>query len=148
MQWSLKHYEELTRDEVYELLRLRCEVFIVEQSCVYLDVDGGDRTAWHVLARDGQGRLCASLRALPRAEKEPMHFGRIVVRPDARGQGLGRELVRRGLGYARDVLAEPAVSIMAQAHLRGFYEGLGFRAVSEPYDETGILHIDMLWRAE
>ncbi len=148
MQWKLKHYEELTRDEVYELLRLRCEVFIVEQNCVYLDVDGRDRTAWHLLARDGQGKLCASLRALPRTENEPMHFGRIVVRPDARGLGLGKELVRRGLDCARDVLGEPAVSIMAQAHLRGFYESLGFRAVSEPYDSTGILHIDMLWKAQ
>ena len=148
MKWSFKHYDELTRDEVYELLRLRCEVFIVEQDCVYLDVDGEDRTAWHLLARDGQGKLCACLRALPRRGEEPMHFGRIVVHPAFRGQGLGKELVRRGLRYAQETLGEPAVCIMAQAHLRGFYEELGFCATSEPYDSTGILHIDMVCKAE
>lgn len=148
MQWTFKHYDELTRDEVYEILRLRCEVFIVEQDCVYLDVDGEDRGGWHLLARDGQGRLSACLRAIPRTQSEPMHFGRIVVCPDCRGSGVGRELVRRGLEAARDVLGERAVAISAQAHLRDFYGSLGFEATSEPYDLTGIMHLDMLWKAE
>lgn len=148
MHWTLKHYDELTRDELYEILRLRCQVFIVEQDCVYDDVDGLDRTAWHLLARDGRGMLCACLRAIPRSESEPMHLGRVVVRPDCRGSGLGRELVRRGLEAAHDALGEDKVAISAQAHLQRFYESLGFRAVTEPYDLTGILHIDMQWKAE
>ena len=138
MHWTLKHYDELTRDELYEILRLRCQVFIVEQDCVYDDVDGLDRTAWHLLARDGRGMLCACLRAIPRSESEPMH----------RGSGLGRELVRRGLEAAHAALGEDEVAISAQAHLQRFYESLGFRAVTEPYDLTGILHIDMQWKAE
>ena len=144
MVWKFKHYDALTRDEIYALLALRCEVFIVEQDCVYLDVDGEDRTAWHLFARDGQGKIRACLRALPRRGEEPMHFGRIVVSPACRGIGLGRELVRRGLEQAA-ALGEQAVAIMAQAHLREFYESLGFCATSQPYDSTGILHIDMLW---
>ncbi len=144
MDWQCKHYEALTRDELYGLLALRCEVFIVEQSCVYLDVDGEDCSAWHLFAQDGQGRICACLRALPRRGEEPMHLGRIVVSPACRGTGLGRELVRRGLEQAV-ALGESAVAIMAQAHLQGFYESLGFRATSQPYDSTGVLHIDMLW---
>lgn len=115
------------------------------KNCVYLDVDGEDRAAWHLLARDGQGKICAGLRALPRSGDGPMRFGRIVVLPACRGKGLGRELVRRGLEQA-EALGERAVAIMAQAHLQGFYESLGFRTISQPYDETGILHIDMLWQ--
>ncbi len=148
MQWSVKHYDELTRDEVYELLRLRCAVFIAEQDCAYLDVDGEDRTAWHLFARDGQGKLCACLRALPRRGGEPMHFGRIVVRADCRGLGLGRALVCRGLETARGTWDEHRVRISAQAHLQRFYESCGFCALSGAYDLDGIAHIDMEWKDE
>ena len=75
MHWSFKHYDGLTRDELYEILRLRCQVFIVEQNCVYEDVDGEDRGAWHLLARDGQGKVCAGLRIIPRKGGEPAHMG-------------------------------------------------------------------------
>ncbi len=147
MHWSFKHYDGLTRDELYEILRLRCQVFIVEQNCVYEDVDGEDRGAWHLLARDGQGKVCAGLRIIPRKGGEPAHMGRVVVRPDCRGEGLGRELVRRGLEAARDVLGEREIRIAAQAYLQRFYESFGFRALAAPYDLTGILHVDMEWKA-
>lgn len=139
MQLTLKRYDELTRDELYAVLRLRSEVFVVEQRSIYLDPDGQDEHALHLLVTDGGGRLCACLRIVP----EPggaAHIGRVVVRPDCRGKGLGRAMLRLAIENA----GSGEIALSAQAHLRAFYESFGFHAVSQPYDDGGVLHIDMV----
>ena len=120
MEWSLKHYSELNIDELYDILSIRSSVFVVEQSSIYHDVDGVDKTAIHLTARDAQG-ICAYARIMP-PEKEGghSHIGRICVRTDKRKGGLGRELVARALelSYAFPGAAGVAISApVGRAHV-------------------------------
>lgn len=136
-------FSELGVDTLYDILELRDRVFVVEQCCAYLEADGFDRDALHLVARDGQGRIAGYIRLLlPGARFAEPSLGRLVVAPDARGGGLGRALTRDGLRECGERFPGP-VRIAAQAQLRGFYEGLGFAAAGAPYDEDGIMHIDM-----
>jgi ElaA protein len=150
--WQWNSFADLTVAQLYAMLALRQEVFVLEQACLYPDIDGLDPEAHHLLGWrkvDGRQELVAHLRCLaPGAKYEEMSIGRVVTSPAARGTGLGRELVAQGLALARRLHPGHAIRIGAQAHLEGFYAGFGFVTVSEPYDEDGILHIDMLLAAE
>jgi len=147
--WTWKAFGELTLDELYRLLALRQEVFVVEQRSIYLDVDGYDPGSHHLLGVEDtpQGpRLSAYLRVLPPGLKYPeASLGRVVTSPHARGQGHGQELVRRGLDFLATHHAGAPIRIGAQDYLRRFYEGFGFRAVGDVYDEDGIPHVDMVY---
>lgn len=141
--WWTARFDEFSGTELYGILRLRQAVFVVEQRCVYLDLDGLDQAATHLLCRDGD-RLLGYLRCLPPG----LHYaesslGRIVVDPAARGRHLGRELVRRGIDYNLQHWPASDILINAQAYLRGYYAGLGFAAEGDEYDEDGILHVKM-----
>ena len=139
MDWHERSFAELTTGELYAIVGLREQVFVVEQRCAYLDADGYDREARHLWAADG-GAPIAYLRVLAAGAKfAEASIGRVVVAASARGTGLGRELMRRGIAMC----AGP-IRIGAQAHLERFYAELGFRAVSPPYDEDGIPHIEMV----
>lgn len=148
VDWTWKAFGELTLDELYELLALRAEVFVVEQRSLYQDVDGYDRKALHLLARAPGARgpqLVAYLRAFPPGAKFPeASLGRVVTAPAARREGLGRELVRRGLALLDERWPGAGCRIGAQAYLVRFYEGFGFRTVGDVYDEDGIPHVDMV----
>lgn len=142
-QWRTARFDELSGPELYAILRLRQAVFVVEQRCVYLDLDDLDQAAIHLLCRDGD-RLLGYLRCLPPG----LHYaesslGRIVVDPAARGRHLGRELVLRGMGYNLEHWPGSDILINAQAYLRGYYSGFGFAAEGDEYDEDGILHVKM-----
>jgi ElaA protein len=149
--WQWSGFADLTVAQLYAMLALRQEVFVLEQACLYPDIDGLDPGAHHLLGwRDVDGRpeLVAHLRCLaPGAKYDEMSIGRVVTSPTARGSGLGRELLAQGLALARNRHPGHAIRIGAQAHLEAFYAGFGFVTVSEPYDEDGILHIDMLLAA-
>lgn len=133
---EVRGFGELSADDVYDVLALRAQVFVVEQRCAYLDPDGADRGARHVLARVG-GELVGTARILG----PPWRIGRVVVDPGHRGSGLGRRLVTAAL----DVLPGDApVRLSAQAHLTGFYAALGFRSDGPPHDEDGIPHVEMV----
>lgn len=139
MQWLHRTFDELTTVQLYAILALRQRVFVVEQACAYLDADGYDVQCQHLWAEDAA--IHGYLRIVPSGVKyAEASIGRVVVAPEARGTGLGRELVRRGL----EVVGAQAIRIGAQAHLERFYGEFGFRRVSEIYDEDGIPHIDML----
>ncbi|MGC4079961.1 MAG: GNAT family N-acetyltransferase [Rubrivivax sp.] len=148
MRWHWHRWSALSADDVYELLALRARVFVVEQTCPYLDPDGLDRQCWHLLGRDDAGVLQAYLRVVDPGLKytEPA-IGRVVTAPEARGSGLGRALMAEGV--ARTLAAWPGqgVRISAQAHLERFYAGLGFEPVGEPYLEDDIPHLEMLLRS-
>jgi len=116
-------------------------VFVLEQRCLYLEADGHDPVARHLWAATPAGDIHAYLRILPAGEKfAEVAIGRVVVAPEARGTGLGRAVVRRGL----EAVGPVAVRIAAQTHLEPFYNELGFHRVGAPYDEDGISHLDMI----
>ena len=148
IEWQWSSFAGLAVAELYEMLALRQQVFVLEQTCLYPDIDGLDPDAHHLLGWrtvDGKRELAATLRCLaPGAKYDEMSLGRVVTSPSARGTGLGRELVAQGIACAERLHPGHAIRIGAQAHLETFYAGFGFRTVSAPYDEDGILHIDML----
>ncbi|MGZ5040347.1 MAG: GNAT family N-acetyltransferase [Usitatibacter sp.] len=144
MRWRLAPFEELTPREVHDVLQLRAAVFVVEQECAFQDVDGVDLESWHLLGRQ-EGPLVAYARLIPAGVKydEPS-IGRVVTSPTQRGTGLGRELMREVLARADTLWPGRAIRIGAQQRLERFYEDFGFAKSSEPYDEDGIMHIEML----
>jgi ElaA protein len=147
LAWSLKAFDDLAPRELYELLQLRCEVFVVEQACPYLDPDGKDTGpgARHLLGRDATGALAAYLRLLPPgASYAQASFGRVVTSPRHRGLGLGDEMVRVALGHLETLWPGRPVRIGAQAHLTGYYGKHGFVVDSDEYLEDGIPHREML----
>jgi ElaA protein len=148
ISWQWKRFAELEPAELYALLGARAEVFIVEQACAFLDLDGLDAFAWHLLGwseRDGVRSLGAYLRLIEPGRKyvEPS-IGRVLTTASFRGVGLGRAAMSEGLARARDLYPGQAIRIGAQQRLERFYEELGFRTVSEPYQEDNIAHVEML----
>ena len=145
VRWELVPFSKLTIEELYALLLLRQLVFSVEQKCAYLDCDGKDQKALHLLGRDPAGRLLAYARLLPSgvSYREPS-IGRVASHPDARGAGIGKALMREALVRARTEYGATAIRIGAQLYLKRFYEAVGFVASGPEYDEDGIPHIEML----
>lgn len=148
IEWQWLDFASIPRNDLYEVLRQRQEVFLIEQQCFYSDLDGLDQDARHLLgwqAIDGKRQLAAYLRCIAPGVKFPeMSLGRVLTSQAARGSGIGRQLVAEGIRCAE--LAHPGhrIRIGAQAHLQDFYASFGFRAITEPYDEDGIQHVDML----
>lgn len=134
-------FADLTADKLYDLLALRTAVFVVEQNCVYQDLDGKDRAALHVWAEDERG-VAAYARVLPAGmQGETVAIGRVVTRD--RGCGLGRLVMQRAIREAEERLGADVIRLEAQCYARGFYERLGFAAISEPFMEDGIPHMLM-----
>lgn len=143
MEWRIKTFSELTLRELYDILRMRSKIFVAEQQCVYIDVDGADLSAWQIFAYDGD-RLAASMRVLPRGVAfETLAMGRVAVAQTFRGRGLAREMMERAISFAQKELGESSVTLSAQLYLTEFYRSLGFSEISEPYDDEGIAHVDM-----
>ena len=144
IDWRFAPFAELTPREVHDLLRLRAEVFVVEQACPFQDVDGADPSAWHLLGSRG-GELVAYSRLFPAGIKfAEASIGRVVTSPASRGSGCGRELMRESLARAATLWPGQPIRIGAQQRLERFYGGYGFVKASEPYDEDGIMHIEMV----
>ena len=140
--WKL--FDALTTRELYALLKLRSEVFVVEQNCVFLDLDDHDQNALHLLMHDVAGKLVGYSRLLPPGEKyaEPS-IGRVVVSSTVRSTGAGRRLMAESVRGARERYPTLPNLIWAQAHLERFYSSFGFVTESEPELEDGILHVKM-----
>lgn len=138
--WHERAFAEISTGELYAIVALREAVFVVEQRCAYLDADGLDPISRHLWAETG-GVIEAYLRIVPAGAKfAEVSIGRVVTARSVRGTGLGRELMRRGIA----AMGAVPIRIGAQAHLERFYAELGFRRASEPYDEDGIPHVEML----
>lgn len=140
MNWSLKAFHALSPREIWQIYKSRVDVFVVEQSCVYPEVDEQDLHALHLFA-ECEGQLAAYCRIIACDE---VKIGRVLVVPQARGQGLARELMRRALAEVEVKFPQCEIRIQAQLYLQAFYESLGFQAVSDDYLEDGIPHIDMV----
>ncbi len=142
--WTCKPWHEVSRDELYAIAVVRARVFVVEQNCPYLDLDGYDQPGWHLWAGEVPA-VTAYLRLLPPGAKysEPS-LGRIVTAPEARKTGLGRALVAEGLRRAEALWGPVPIRIGAQRYLERFYGEFGFVPASAEYDEDGIPHIEMV----
>lgn len=147
-QWQWSAFADIAPADLYQVLQKRQDVFILEQTCLYPDLDGLDQDAQHLLgwrSEDGKRELVAYLRCLAPGAKFPeMSLGRILTTSAARGTGIGRELVAQGIVHAERLHPGHRIRIGAQQRLERFYQEFGFITCSEPYDEDGILHIDML----
>lgn len=141
MELVVKHFSELSAEELFEIYKLRVSVFIVEQECPYQDVDDADRSAYHVWLRDEDG-IEAYARVLPAGVAFPTAaFGRVIA--VKRRCGLGTKIVAAAIETARDKLGADMITIEAQVYARSLYENLGFRQTSEEFLEDGIPHIQM-----
>jgi ElaA protein len=144
MRWTCVPFSALSVQQLYDLLALRSEVFVVEQHCVFLDIDGLDPETWHLLGHGENGALKAYARLIPPGLKSPdALIGRVVTSPTARSGGVGRTLMTEAVAQCERRWPGHALSLHAQAHLERFYASFGFRPVGEPYIEDGIPHIEM-----
>jgi ElaA protein len=144
LTWQWTRFPGLRGDDVYDMLALRSQIFVLEQECAYLDPDGLDRQSWHLLGREDDGALLAYLRVVdPGVKYEVPSIGRVVVNPAKRGSGLGHVLMHEALRRCDALWPGEANRIGAQAHLQGFYGRHGYVAVGEQYLEDDIPHITM-----
>ncbi len=145
MNWTYRRFPALSVDELYDALALRCEVFVVEQACIFQDADGADRASGHLLGRDAAGVLQAYLRVVDPGVKYPEpSLGRVITSAASRGTGLGHRLVDEGIARCESAWPGHAIRIGAQARLEAFYAGHGFVREGADYIEDGIPHCEMV----
>ena len=143
-KWILKSFESLTPAELYKILRLRSEVFVVEQNCVFLDMDNKDQYSLHLMGYDGENLVASSRLIAPGKVYNEMSIGRVVSSPAYRGKGAGRELMNVSIEKCYKLFGKSNIKIGGQLYLKKFYESLGFIQSSDVYDEDGIDHIEMI----
>lgn len=144
ISWSVKTFNELTNEELYQVLRLRAEVFVVEQACAYLDPDNYDQQALHLLGVNEAGLVAYTRLFAPGIKFDMASIGRVVSSPSARGKGFGRKLMEVSIAEVEARWGKIPIKIGAQLYLQKFYESLGFVQSSEMYLEDQIPHIEMI----
>ena len=143
IQWVLKKFEELSPYQVYAILQLRNEVFVVEQNCVFQDADDKDQLSFHLMGFQ-DNKLVAYTRLVPAGVSYPQaSIGRVVTAPAVRRQGAGKLLMQQSINTVYELFGKVPIRIGAQLYLKKFYESFGFQQVSEVYLEDGIEHIYM-----
>lgn len=144
LTWVFKTFNELSASELYAIMQLRNEVFVVEQHCVYQDADGKDPGSWHFAGWDGN-ELVAYTRIIPPGiSYTEASIGRVVTSPQYRGRGAGRELMEHSINRTFSLFGCTRIRIGAQLYLTGFYQSLGFVPTGPEYLEDGIPHIEMI----
>ncbi len=144
MEILIKHFNELTRDELYDILHLRAKIFVVEQNCPYVDPDMKDKNTYHLLLKDASNIVGTTRIFLPDKPDVPARIGRVAVEKTYRNQGWGKEILRASLDFIRKHFPSAPVEISAQLYLEEFYRSLGFQSVGKSYLEDGIPHIKMI----
>jgi len=148
MSWKIQTYDELTTEELYKIIQLRVNVFIVEQQTCYEDLDNHDQNSIHISYVEN-GKLCAYSRILPPGEKfEMASIGRVITSQEMRGTGLGKEMIQLALKTIEQRWPSTGVFIQAQEYLKNFYGSFGFQQVSGPYIYDSLPHLDMLYQAK
>lgn len=147
MKFEFKPFDELTLNDLYDILQLRSEIFVLEQTCVYNDLDGLDKEAVHLFCKK-EGEIVAYSRLLkPGTRFSEYSIGRVVVKQSERGTGLGIEMMQSAKNYMVNELGVQKIKISAQSYLQRFYENLGFEIVTEMYLEDGIPHFGMVYKS-
>nr|WP_292799406.1 GNAT family N-acetyltransferase [Methanobrevibacter sp.] len=141
----MKKFDELTNDELYDILKLRSEVFVVEQDCVYNDLDDKDKVAYHLFLKDSD-EIVAVSRILPENVRfEEFSIGRVIVKKSHRGRGLSRIMMNMAIDFIINDLNQNKIRLSGQAYLSDYYISLGFKKVSDVYLEDGIDHFEFLY---
>ncbi len=142
--WEIKEFDELSNIELYSILSLRAEVFVVEQNCPYQDADGKDLKSLHLMGRDENGNLITYSRIVPPGVSfTEVSIGRVVSSPKLRGTGAGKALMTKSIEVINQKYGTAPIRIGAQLYLKKFYESFGFIQISEEYLEDNIPHIEM-----
>ena len=146
--YSCTPFYELSLSELYQIMKLRQEVFVVEQNCPYLDADGKDLHGYHVQGKDREGGLHCYTRLLPEgiSYSEYTSIGRVINSMDVRGQGQGKQLMNYSIHKIKEIYPNIPIKIGAQTYLKRFYESIGFEDINVPYLEDGIPHILMVYK--
>jgi len=144
LTWTCKHFDELSVHELYAILRLRSEVFVVEQNCVFLEMDNKDQECFHLMGLNGD-LLAAYARLVPKnVTFSYISIGRIVTSPAFRRKGAGKDLLAKSIDYCEQLFGRQPIKIGAQLYLKQFYEQFGFKQTGDVYLEDGIDHIHMI----
>ena len=144
MDIVIKYFHELTTQELYNILQLRSEVFVVEQNCIYQDIDGKDQKAVHIFLKENKNVLAYS-RIFDESEYfENPSIGRVVVKKEKRGTELGKKIMVEGAKYIKETFTNKKIEISAQEYLKDFYSELGYEFTGNEYLEDGIPHIRMI----
>ena len=146
MKWSCKAFKDLSLDEFHDIIQLREIVFVVEQDCPYLDVDGKDKDALHVFGKY-EGNIVATTRILkPGISYDEVAIGRVVTSPTLRGMGMGKQLMEESMKFVKLHFGNVPVRISAQTYLLRYYKSFGFIETGEEYLEDNIPHFEMLYK--
>ena len=146
--WNCTYFDNLSNKDLYQILQLRSDVFVLEQQCLYQDMDNKDLESWHLMGRNEEGILIAYARLLPAGlAYNHSSIGRIVTHPKWRRTGLGRALVAEAIQQSSQLFGKQTIQIGAQYYLLSFYHSFGFTAISDIYMEDGIEHILMIRKA-
>lgn len=150
LNWQIKTFSELSGLEVYQILKLRQDVFIIEQQCLYADADNIDQQAMHLLLIDEQSQqLGAYCRLLPAGLiYQEAAIGRVVIASSERNKGVAKLMLKKAIDYIQQDWERAGIKLSAQFHLVELYQDVGFSIASDPYDEDGIEHIEMLFKGE
>ena len=144
INWLLKTFDSLTPHELYAILRLRTEVFVVEQACVFQDMDNKDQLSYQLMGWENNRLVAYTSLIPPHLSYEEPSIGRVVTAAAARGDGLGRNLMEKSIEELTRLYGKTPIKLGAQLYLKKFYESLGFSQSSDIYDEDGIDHIEMI----
>jgi ElaA protein len=145
MNLEIKNFDELTGREVYEILKIRSEIFVVEQNCIYNDVDAKDIESIHIMIKEDD-KIMSYIRVIkPGVSYDNASIGRVLVAFEGRRKGLARKIVQEGIDYIINNWDEEKITIGAQDYLKDFYKSLGFEPISEVYLDDGIPHLDMTY---
>ncbi|MCL2574278.1 MAG: GNAT family N-acetyltransferase [Defluviitaleaceae bacterium] len=148
MTYIIKKFDELNNIELYEMLKLRQDVFIIEQNCIYPDIDNNDENAYHLLVLD-DSKIVGCTRILDKGVTfDENSIGRVITAKSHRGRGIAKEMMLQSMIFIRDALNETHIKISAQSYIVPLYASLGFEIVSDEYLEDGIPHVDMLCNLE
>ena len=142
INWYIKKFNELSTAEFHDIIQLRLAVFVVEQDCVYQDLDGKDRTALHIIGKNEEDAIVATARILHENSKKVI-IGRVVVEKNFRKYGLGKELMKQSISDIIRLYGNIQINVAAQKYLLNFYSSLGFVSSGKEYLEDGIPHVEM-----
>ena len=149
INWSIKKFHELTLEELYDMIALRIEVFVIEQDCPYQDLDGKDKLSFHLLGKDSNGNIVATLRILPKGiSYEEISIGRVVTSAGIRSWKKGHELMSEAMNFVFKNYPNQNVRLSAQTHLVGYYGKHEFKETGKEYLEDGIPHSEMLFESK
>ena len=146
LNWQIKYYHDLTLNEFHDIIALRLQVFVVEQNCAYLDLDGKDKKSYHLIGRDGKGDVIATARILPPGlAYTDAAIGRVVMNKNNRGNGAGHELMKKCVEFCISEFGNTPIRVSAQKHLEEYYNKHDFIPTGTEYLEDGIPQLEMLF---